>query len=428
MFFHLLSKYRLIKGKEDEKRIKERFGIANEEAIAKLHNYKIYCNQNNQDIKIIWVHAVSVGESLSVLDFVNKLSDAGYFIIFTTTTTTSARILESKLLTTTTIVHQYSPYQSNKFIKKFLQTWKPSKVFFVENEIFPNVINILYKSKIPIYLINARISQHSFQMWKLVRFFIKAVLKKYSCIFTINEQEKKKFEFLSDRMVRVECIGNLKIDEAVKNRIVIDKSFEQNVLPEVAKCKLLKQNYGDRKIIVFGSIHRAEFFHLLWQYSLISKKINCIGIFAPRYLNESAELERQSREAGFNTIYWSDFCGGDIGNLVIINEMNVLPKLYKICDFAVICGSFADKIGGHNPMESIVFAKPTFIGNYCCKSQDFVNQLINEGVLTQTQDIYHVVVDYCQDPNYLHAIQRNSDIFFKYHENVSDKIILELGL
>lgn len=431
MLAHIIIYIRLKQGKEDPKRYHERFGISSNFALQKLDEYKKFCQENNFKPKVIWMHAVSVGESLSVLDFIKKISDKNYFIVFTTTTMTSAEVLKNKL--PKNVVHQYCIFHTKCYLEKFLDTWKPMSVFFVENEIFPSTIKLLYKKKIPFYIINARMSDRSFKMWKIVKFYIKPLLKRYSCIFALSEQERNKFQILSDNKANIKSFGNLKFDVAISNKLAIEKEFDDDCrLQQIEKCKLLRESFKDKKIIVFGSIHSKEFFYILWQYSMMLKKINCIGVFVPRYINESSALEKLALESNFNPIYWDDLKMDDNekkeGNLIIVDKMNVLQSLYKVCDIAVVCGSFVNGIGGHNPIESLIFGKPTFVGKYCSKSQDLIDQLLYDNVIIQTMDLYSNVLLFASDDDRKNKLEYNINSFFKKHENVSEKIINEIGL
>ena len=431
MIAHIITYLRKRQGKEDKMRYHERFGIASEFALQKLDEYKRFCKENNLEPKVIWIHAVSVGESLSVLDFVKKIINKNYFVVFTTTTMTSAEILKSKLLKNA--VHQYCAFHSKRYIEKFLNTWKPISVFFVENEIFPSTVRLLYKRKIPFYIINARMSDRSFKLWKIIKFYIKPLLRRYSCIFALSEQERDKFQILSDNKANVKSFGNLKFDMAISNKLALEKEFNNCASREIVKCKLLRETYKDKKIIVFGSIHSKEFFYVLWQYSMMLKKINCIGIFVPRYINESNALEKLALGSNFNPIYWDDLKNDDNNkkkeeNLIIVNKMNILQSLYKVCDVAVVCGSFADGIGGHNPIESVVFGKPTFVGKYCSKSQDLIDQLLLGNVIIQTMNLCENILPFISDEKKKNKLENDVNSFFKKHENVSEKIINYINL
>ena len=427
LLWKLLSIYRLKNNKEEIGCIKERFGIASQSAIEKLEEYKINQLKNNKDIKIAWIHAVSVGESISVISFVEELCKNDWFVVFTTTTTTSARIIKNKL--PQNAIHQYSIYPSSKYIKKFINTWQPNKAFFVESEIFPNIIKILKKKNIPTYLLNARMSNRSFNRWKKIKFYIKNVLLKYDFIFPSSEEEQKKFMYLTDSKAKAECCGNLKVQASLDERDKIIQEFNDKIPNQiVSKCKLLQQQCENRKIIVFGSPHKEEFFYLIWQFSMLLKKINCVGIFVPRYIEESYELKELAIKNDLTTTNWSDFCGGEIGNIVIVDTMGILMSLYNICDTAVVCGNFVENIGGHNPFEPVVFHKPTIVGKYCTKCQDIIDALLYDKAIIQSMTICDDIAKIILYPDNKNVLVKGCENFLKKNNDVLKEICKKINL
>ena len=414
-FWKLVAKYRLKHNKEDENRIKEKFGITSQFALDKLKKYKEKCNKENKKPQIIWLHAVSIGESLSVISFVEEVVKKDYFVLFTTTTLTSSKIIGKKIeeieLFKSNVVHQFCPYPCLSFFKKLYQTFEPEKVFFVESEIFPSVVKYLSK-KTEIYLINARMSNHSFKTWKKIRFYISSVLTKYKTIFASSEIEAEKFRFLSKNQANIKCFGNLKIENTYKTaqKVVVDKT--SNIY---AKCELLKKAVEGEIIITYGSPHKSEFYYLVWQHCQLMKKISqnnlagCFGIFVPRYLEEVAELVKLFQQNDIEPTLWSDYCGGDLSSVLIINELGCLNYFYNLSDYSVVCGNFAPDIGGHNPIEPIAFSKPTLIGKYCNKCQDLVDDLLKNNAVIQTETL-------CDDISLLTKNDKDREMLIKNGE------------
>lgn len=384
--------YRIKKNKEDETKIQERYGIAGFEAYKK---YKNFLSKGGK--KTAWIHAVSVGESLSVLHFIEKLCQEGYFCILTTTTKTSAGIVASKL--PENAVHQYNPLFLTKYVKHFFEVWKPEKVYFVESEIFPNAVKFLYK-KAEVRLISARMSNKSFKLWKFARFFISKTLQKYTEIIAQNEHEANKFRFLSYNKANIVVGENMKIEAA---RVQAQQILNDNNSELSKKCASIKKDAKDRKIIVFGSIHEREFMHLVHQYTLItlkSKTSKYLGIFVLRYVEEKQKLQEMLISNGFEPILWSEYDKNDKDkkqkitekSVIIVDEMGCLMNIYSICDIAVVCGNFVEGIGGHSPIEPVVFEKPTIVGPYCTKCQELVDDLKSKNQVIQTMDVVKEVL------------------------------------
>ena len=427
IIWQLFYIYQQLKYKND-KYLKEKIGYSTLNEIQKLNEYKLKCKKNNREEKILWFHAESIGESFSVISLVKKLCNKNYFIIFTTNTTIGKQAIRDKLKDNVAI--QYFPYPNKKYIKRFYDTWRPEKIFFIEDEIYPTILSFLKKKNKNIYLLNARMSNKSFKHWKIFKHYIKTVLLKYDFIFTQTIEEKKKFKFLTNGYKNIECIGNLKISSSILNKEEILNEFNENDNQDnvVAKCKLLKQNCENRKIIVFGSIHSEEFFYLVWQYVMLTRTINIIGIFAPRNINEINELERILRDNNIASTKWTDFCGNIENNTIIVDTIGELSKIYNICDIAVVCGSFAKNIGGHNPLEPISLQKNTFIGEYCEKCKGIVNELVKSGCLIQTSNLYADIIKNIHNPVEQQLLSNNSSIFLQQHNDIDEKIIKILNL
>ena len=154
-FIFLLSPiiiiYRLIRKKEDYKWFKEKF---------------CFFSKKNTDGKLIWFHGASVGELQSIVPLLEKFEKNKKIkkILVTSNTLSSSKVL--KKLRFKKVIHQFFPIDTNFHSQKFLNYWKPSMAFFIDSEIWPNMFLNLKQNKIPITLLNGRITKKSFQRWK----------------------------------------------------------------------------------------------------------------------------------------------------------------------------------------------------------------------------------------------------------------------
>ena len=119
--------------------------------------------------KLVWFHAASVGELLSIIPLLKKLEQKKEIasILLTTNTTSSSRIFEKKIKSKK-IIHQYFPFDKESFAKKFIEHWLPDLVIFVESEIWPNFIFNIKDLEIPLLLINGRFTKKTFSSWKKI--------------------------------------------------------------------------------------------------------------------------------------------------------------------------------------------------------------------------------------------------------------------
>ena len=183
---------RILKGKEDPKRFKEKFCI--------------YRNQNS--FGSIWFHAVSVGELMSIIPVLKILDKNKKInkIIVTSSTISSAKIFEKQKFENT--IHKYFPIDTNFLNKKFINLWKPQAAFFVDSEIWPNMFRNLKNKNIPIILLNGRITEKSFNRWALIKNFSKSVFKNISLALPSNIETRNFLKKLG--VNNIKFIGNLK--------------------------------------------------------------------------------------------------------------------------------------------------------------------------------------------------------------------------
>ena len=220
-------KYRKYKGKEDRLRFNERLGVPSIE---------------RPEGKVIWFHCSSVGEVLSALPVISMLEkkvDANFLI--TSGTITSAKILENKL--SKNIFHQYIPIDLNKYNNKFINHWKPDLVFWVESELWPNILLLLQKNNIKHLMINARMSENSFKKWKYFFATARKILSGFDTCFTQSKKDEFKFKFFE--MKHVINLGNFKY-------------FSPKLKFDEEQFIILKKVLEKRSVWLAASTHEGE--------------------------------------------------------------------------------------------------------------------------------------------------------------------------
>ena len=218
--------FRILKGKEDAKRVVEKFCI--------------YSQKKNK--KKIWIHAASVGELMSVVPIIRKLEKNKKIknILLSTSTTSSAKIFKKLRLKKTS--HIYFPLDNKYIVKKFIRYWQPELAIFIDSEIWPNMFCNLKSNNIPIILMNARITERSFNRWQIFSKFANQVFEKISLALPQNIETLKYLKLLKVRNIRV--AGNLKYYDQKSN-------YDE-------KAKLLKNKFKDFKLWCAASTHSDE--------------------------------------------------------------------------------------------------------------------------------------------------------------------------
>src|SRR4030081_1751182 len=157
-----LIKRRLKQGKEDPARVGERRGMSSD---IRPHG------------PLVWIHGASVGEVLAAAALIEKLRALNIRILLTSGTVTSAAIVAKRF--PADIIHQYVPYDSPRYVARFLDHWRPSLALFIESDLWPNLILSSAARRLPMVLINGRMSQRSFPRWRRMAGTISALLGRF---------------------------------------------------------------------------------------------------------------------------------------------------------------------------------------------------------------------------------------------------------
>ena len=316
--------------------------------------------------KLIWLHAASVGESLSLLPLIEKIiaDDPKINILITSTTKTSAEILEK--ISEPQIIHQMAPYDTFFVSKRFLKYWEPDLAVRVESEIWPRILLELKKNKIPNFLLNARFSKKS-----IVR--IEKQAESASFLFSlfdrIHVQEKSTKETLTK--VGVES-QKIKVTGSLKD--------SREILP--ADEDIIKQFQtviGEQKIWLAACTHPGEDEIVLKAH----KKIGGLLLIAPRHIERGKQIARLSRSMGFSTQLRSESANIRAETAVYIADtMGEMGTWYSLSRAAFIGGSLVDK-GGHNPVEAVQLNTFILHGPHIYNSEEKYDKLQEVGLCFQ---------------------------------------------
>lgn len=385
---------RIIKSKEHKSRFLERYGF--------------HSKGKNKE-KLIWIHAASVGESNSALRFITKLQNhyPNHQILFTSGTVTSAKILEDKL--PTNIIHQFIPIDKFFTARRFVRYWKPNIVIFFESEIWVNLLNFSHKYGAKLTLINARISDKSFQKWQKYQSMQK-LFTKFDLIIAQSKKDQEKFQKLAKK--EIFYFGNLKED-------VEPKKINQNLLQKFQK------ELQNRQIIFAASTHKGEEEIIINLHHKLQKNINNIlTIIAIRHPNRRAEIKELLPQ---NVKFFSDnpkITGND--NFLIIDEIGYMDLFYQLTDLSIICGSFFDNIGGHNPYEALQYNNIIFSGNYVANFEEIYQKLSQKEIcqiINDENELYFYILKSLKDIKYKIKIQKNIKKFINNHKSTLDQTI-----
>src|ERR1700691_433494 len=221
-----LIKRRLKQGKEEPARIGERRGVSRD---TRPHG------------PLVWIHGASVGEVLAAAALIERLRALDIRILLTSGTVTSASIVAKRF--PPDIIHQYVPYDSPRYVARFLDHWRPSLALFIESDLWPNLILSSAARRLPMVLINGRMSHRSFPRWRRVSGTISALLGQFEVCLAQSRVDAERFTMLGSRNVVV--TGNLKLDVPAPPA-------------DFTKLERLMSVTRGRPIIVAASTHPGE--------------------------------------------------------------------------------------------------------------------------------------------------------------------------
>ena len=338
-----------------------RFGENLSRILEKLSLYK----GEKSSKPVILVHAVSVGEVLAGRKFVNEIIKRfpDYQVLITCTTQTGSATI--KKIYGNSVQHQYLPFDLKFCLKRFIQNWQPEITFILETEIWPNLINLLHKQRRKVFLVNGRLSEKSFQRYKLFLPILGDVFSKLDYIICQGKRDLERF---------VELGIN-------KEKIKMDYSFKFDSISLLEKKDKSKSNISEKKIIICASTHEPEERILVDAFEILDNK-DVILILAPRHPERVTKIFKEIKRRGINQSLFSknklkiDFTK----KINLIDQIGHLEDLFSLADIAFIGGSLIPR-GGQNFLEAVKFSLPISSGKSFYNFQEIAEDLIDMDIL-----------------------------------------------
>jgi len=343
--------YRRFKGLDDKMRFRERFGYA---SIVRPNG------------RLIWFHSASVGETLSLRSFVNGWHERypDDHILITTTTITASKIVRDQFKGVA--FHQFVPFDIIVWVNRFLKYWKPDQAFFVDSELWPNTIHACKKKDIPLVLLNARLSDRSYNRWKYFPTLAGGLLNQFKlCLAPGAETE-----------MRLKALGATNIG------VMANLKFSAPPLPINQRyIAYLKPLFADRPIWIAASTHPGEEELIYNVHHALQKQFpRLITICAPRHPNRADALVKKAftQELIFQSLTSALIEFDESIDGIIIDEIGQLGTFYMLSDVVFMGGSLIPH-GGHNPIEATHFKKPVLYGPHMHNFREVCELLATAG-------------------------------------------------
>jgi 3-deoxy-D-manno-octulosonic-acid transferase len=351
----LLIRQRLKHSKEDPARSGERRGIS---AIDRPLG------------PLVWIHGASVGEVLAAAALIERLRAAGMRILLTSGTVTSAAIVAKRF--PADIIHQFIPYDSPRFVSRFLDHWRPSLALFIESDLWPNLILSAHARRLPMVLINGRMSQRSFPRWQKFSATIGALLGRFDICLAQSDTDADRFSALGSR--NVITTGNLKLDV-------------QAPPADAARLEKLMAVTRGRPVIVASSTHPGE------EELLAAAHKNLAGFFpslltiiVPRHANRGEAVAQMIAATGAQVALRSrEELPTSTTDIYVADTMGELGLFYRLAPVVFMGGSLVPH-GGQNPIEAIKLDAAIVHGPHVFNFTDVYEALDSAGGARQADD------------------------------------------
>jgi 3-deoxy-D-manno-octulosonic-acid transferase len=340
--FIIFIYFRKILKKEDSVRYKEKFLSSHFRSI------------RNKNKKLIWFHAASIGELKSILPIINKLNDQNenFEFLITTITLSSSNLAKEELKLVKNSYHRFLPIDVNFLIKKFFKVWSPDIIFLVDSEIWPNLILNSQQLKIPIGLINARLTSNSLKKWMMFPKIAKRIFKVFDLFICSDSKTKNFLEKLNLKNVYFK--GNIKLFGQV----------------DAKKIKDINENYLiEKKFWFAASTHKDEDIFCINTHLKLKKKFpNISTIIAPRHVERSQKIKSLCEKFNLNAqVLNKNEVILNNKEIIIVNYFGFLHNYFKYSKSVFIGKSMVEKLkneGGQNPIEAAKLSCKIYHGPY----------------------------------------------------------------
>ena len=321
---------------------------------------------------LIWFHVASVGEAMSILPLIESCIEEKKIdkILLTSITLSSGKVLKKRFSQNVKVFHQFLPLDISVWTNKFLDHWKPNLSIFIDSEIWPNLISQISKKKIPLLLINARITKKSFDRWKLIISFAKKIFEKFDLCIASNKESESFLKILGAKNIK--NYGNLKFS---KIKTELNNKLDSDFLIKIE----------NRKIWCGASTHPTEEILCAKSHLKIKEKYkNILTIIIPRHIDRIKTIYEELSKLNLKIVLSSNLSQVDAKtDVILVDSYGESLKFYNISKYVFLGKSLATSLrkdSGQNPIEPARLGCKVFHGPYVSNFVEIYKYLNKLGV------------------------------------------------
>lgn len=339
--------------------------------LQRLGFYPREVRESLRDARPIWLHAVSVGEILSLRPLVGALKRIfpGRKVLVSTFTSTGYDIACRNGIGDSVI---FLPLDHPWIVRRALALFEPSLLVLLETELWPNFLRLAHRRGVPAMLLSGRISPRAFRRYSFLRVFFADVVRQFNAVGMQREEDAERIRDLGLDPRRVWITGSLK------------HAFQEGGASEIAQGQATgwgSARENGRQIVVAGSTHSGEEEILVDAFLALKISFPALQmVLAPRHPQRFDEVERLLKRKNVPYEKKSQMDGRESGlvDVIFLDTLGELPAFYSLADIAFVGGSLVDA-GGHNPMEPARFRKPVLFGPHMGNFADVAREMKQSG-------------------------------------------------
>ena len=354
-FVPVLLALRLKKGKEHPVRLAERRGES---------------KMPRPPGPLVWLHGASVGELNAVLPLIDRIRAHDLNVLVTTGTVTSAGIAEKRL--PPDVIHQFAPVDIPQFTARFLDHWKPDLGLFIESDLWPGMILAASERGVPLILVNGRLSERSFNRWRMFPRTIGALLRRFDLCLAQSSDDGARYAGLG--APRITTSGNLKLDAPAPGA-------------DEAKLAALAEAIGRRPVVAAASTHPGEEAAIMDAHRRLKHSFpGLLTLIAPRHPERGQGIADIAKVSGLTAVLRSqNQLPRPSTDIYVVDTMGELGLVYRLARIVLMGGSLVSH-GGQNPIEAIKLGAAVLHGPYVANFAEIYGALDAAGGAEEVAD------------------------------------------
>ena len=368
---------------------------------------------------LIWFHVASVGEAMSILPLIESCMEEKKInqILLTSITLSSGKILKKRFNQNAKVIHQFLPLDISVWTSKFLEHWKPNLSIFIDSEIWPNLISQISEKKIPLLLINARITKKSFKRWKLIISFAKKIFEKFDLCIVSNKESENFLKILGAKNIK--NYGNLKFSN-IKNDL--NKKLDSDFFNKIK----------NRKIWCAASTHPTEEILCARSHLKIKESYNNIlTIIIPRHIDRIEKIRKELSNLNLKIVLYSKLDQIDINtDILLIDTYGEASVFYNISKYVFVGKSTIKSLimdSGQNPIDPARLGCKIFHGPNVSNFVEIYEYLRTLGVTKQVNNSNELSISLIEEFEENKGEKSNiKEEIDNYGQNILNNVIEEL--